>query len=600
MKKISFAMMLVVTLASSQAIAQYKVPGRMPGVTSQVDEDSAFAKTLKRDAIVKKGRMSSFMNVKVETRAGMTSLPKLSKALFKEQDDMATSLKRAPKALYGAIQSEEEVYETRHTYVLRRTITLPVRDPAAAKKASRAFREEFGAMSGTLEKKDLTRAQVKELTRIKGLISKLPKAHPLKAAAAGSDQDLLDALTRGVGEVSVSHSFVIPKVAPRLSKTTYKLPKVTAGAPDYSTLSEVPLPLKPLDPSKLQAKKMNVINRSTGEHEFSADFLNGFTVGYDFHWEKRWDVKYVGFFRLTVGAHAGFGIRIPIQVNGKIKPANIVHRDFKDKNDHFDVEMSAKTFDAPSAYYTKVGVPSYEIFNGNEAFASMGAGYGYKLYVFGADVIYHRYQEIQIGPRFDFAPLLTSSYQKVAEYFIPAALTKTGFNLGVLKGSVRIGAKLEAKGKIEARFSSFFRKQNTSNRMVTSSVTGTQWPSSELPPSSARTSHDFAFQNQNQKVHFTAHLPKQTQRGVYEYGIFLERLVYASTWAMTPGLRFDLDVGVDDWTFVDIQKDLWLDAFRIDLGTIDLDTHDGTPSTYELDSGRKHYQEPKPEEGDRA
>jgi hypothetical protein len=602
MRRLRLFILLTVTLASAPALAQYKVPGRLAGATSEVDEESAFAKTLKRDQIVKKGRMSAFSNVDVETRRGRVKLSTMSRSLFKPQDDIATSLKGARGALYGSIAQEEEVYETQHTFVLRRTLTLPIKDPAVARSASKGFREEFGKMRGTLERRDLTKAQAAAFAQAKSEIQRLPRGNPLKAALAKGDQALLDALTSGVGEVSVSHSFVIPKVAPKITKQGFQVPKVTAGIYDYSQLSLDRAPLEAVDTSKLQPAQMNIVNRRTGETDFTAEFLNGFTEGYDFNWEKRWGIKYVGFFRLTVGAHAGFGIRIPIKVEGTLKPNNVTHRDFEDKHAHFDVELSATTFDAPGSYYSRVGVPSTKVFDGNEAFASMGAGYGYKLSVFGSDLLYRKYKEIQVGPRFDFTPLLTGSFQKVSSYFIPAALTKTGFSTSVFKGSARIGVKLEAKGTIKALLYTFYRVAGSSQFVRTLSVPGSAWPSSEQPPSDARNEQNFTFTGQGQKRAFVGHLPKRSnnQRGTYEFGFVLKNLIYRSDWAITPGLRLDLWAGYKDWTFVDWDKEFWLEDFRVNIGSVELGPHEGTTPHFIMDAGRKYFQMPTPETGDKA
>ena len=304
----------------------------------------------------------------------------------------------------------------------------------------------------------------------------------------------------------------------------------------------------------------------------------------------------LGFFRFTVGAHAGFGVRIPIQISGKASPTYIYRLEYEDAVDTFLTELKAETLDADAAFFKSTGLPDHKNFDGDEIFASMGVGYGYKLHVLGFDVLYKKYKEWQVGPRWDVDPPLSGTLQTISSYFIPWQVTNTGFDLGILWGSVRIGAKLENRATIDADFSPYIEDQSTGERKYTycTDNVNAHWPADGNRVAHGATSGcEVTFGDETTLHPFVSQIPRYiySEGHDYDYGFELKRLSYASEWALTPGLKFNLGIGYSWWGF-DYTKNFWIDSLRWYIAHIRLGTHAGTQATQNIDVGTKYYRVP--------
>lgn len=139
----------------------------------------------------------------------------IGKSLFTDQRRFADEMKRAPAgALLGAVKVEEVGQEYAHAYVLTRTVSVVVADPAKLRLASPTYARIAPKAKGQLSLKDLKPEALPRFFKAKAkLLGDEAGAHPLRLAATKGDQQLLDAAVDGAGELSVSDSFMILKVS---------------------------------------------------------------------------------------------------------------------------------------------------------------------------------------------------------------------------------------------------------------------------------------------------------------------------------------------------------------------------------------------------
>lgn len=572
---------------TSEAAAQgVNIPGRLSGKRVELDKDSLLAKQLTGTRIISKGSVSQLSSRDVSLSDKKVKLKVLSDQLFGEQAKLKLELRGASDAIYGQIEEEDEAYETKEGYLIMRTTRMTVKDPAKASRRSALFKRNFGKQQGTIKLTQLKPQQKADLERIKNQeLSKLPADHPLKLASQRGDQAILDALTSGIGEVEITDTAYVSKTPVLISKGKMQIAGAVNGKIDYSQLRPVDvygpkIPDKAVVTSVLLPPSIN----TNGESSFKAEFVNGWTLGYDMNWERRYGIKYLGFFRVTLRAFAGVGLRVPIEVTGKLSPSRIDRTGPDDADEAYKVQLQARTLDGDKSYYTRAGMPNHLLFDGNEAFLTMGYGRGYKLHILGWDALYKPYTEESIGPRFDFIPPMSSSWKSLAEYFIPASLTRTEFSAGVLKGSVRLGVKLEARGRVLLKYMGYVWRGSQKLIALSSQSAGVNGM-----PNNGTTGHQVVtLDNPNQPKTVYSKITKHTQPGAASYGFEVGQLEYKADLALTPGVKLDLDLGYGSWTW-GVDYTIWFEIFRVGIGQVQLGPHEGTKTKYETRPGIKNW-----------
>lgn len=592
---------LILLCWSAQATAQEitTAPNRLGNKTVALDQDGLLVKQLGRSRIINKGSVAQLGVKEISQVDRKVKLKALTDELFEEQVQLKRQLTSVSGAVYGPIIEEDEAYETPDGFLVMRTTRMTIKDASLASQRSALYKRNFGANKGSIRLSALKPAQKQLLDRIKATeLAKLPADHPLKQAAQRGDQAILDALTSGVGELEVTDTAFISKTPVLISGGKMKVPKVVNGALDYSSMSVVdvyaPTPTDRAIAPNGQITTLPPSRTASGAAPFKAEFINGWTIGYDMNWERKWKRKYLGFFRLTLRAYAGVGLRVPIEVSGQLQPSLIQRTGPTDQEDAYKVQIKARTLDANKDFYKRAGMPNHHLFEGKEAFMTMGYGYGYKLHVLGIDVLHKPYSEKSIGPQFDFAAPMSSSWKTVASYFIPASLTNTSFNFGALKGSARFGVKLESRGKIVVKY---LGKIWTSAQNILA-ISGTSADSAGMPLNPSASHIEVTLQDPNQPKTVYSKINKRGTPGVSQYGFEVGQLQYQADFALTPGVDLDFSVGYDSWS-LDIGYTLWLDMFRVRMLQIKLGPHDNTKQRYEFRPGTKQWRRDSPR-GDQA
>lgn len=133
-------------------------------------------------------------------------------------------------------------------------------------------------------------------------------------------------------------------------------------------------------------------------------FLTGFTLGREHEWRERIEKSikwcFVGckktyYAEVYAGFKYGFGLRFPIKFEGKVK---FVRENGKDSA----VMVADMTpFDGSAADYAAAGLPSYQIFDGKELIAEVGAKAG-----FGANLPFYPTIAVDFAVEKDFTDAL--------------------------------------------------------------------------------------------------------------------------------------------------------------------------------------------------
>ena len=300
-------------------------------------------------------------------------------------------------------------------------------------------------------------------------------------------------------------------------------------------------------------------------------------------WERTWRYP-SGFLRLTAGAWFGLGLRIPIQVEGRLNPKYIHLRGSRDGKQSYTVRFKARTLDADESFYEATGLKKSKVFDGDEFVMTLGYGYGYKLRALWTTVEEKPYKEYpSVHESVDFTPPLSSRYQTVHPgLFLPARLTNTDFGGGPLRGSVRFGIKLSAKGKVKLTFHTV--------------VDGKRRPSHDRRERRERwnSSHQITFDSaRDESAWYATTFPIQGRSGTQSYGYNFSNLRYRSSWGITPGIDLSLRVGYKGLN-KRFNHQLWFDDFLIEIGSTTSIRTKGRARAFRRSRGRSASQSSDP------
>lgn len=537
------------------------------------------------------GNAAQFKNqqVMIDQKTTVT-LGTLTAKAFKPQVDFAKKL-QVPGVVGGAILSkpiiQDEVTEFDDAFVVRRATTINVVNPQALKKASPEYRKFMGKRSNKrILLNKLSPESVAGLDHyMKEVLPKLPANDPIRLAAVNGPQAILDAIRDGKGMLTIEDTIMVPKlVMPMSPQGVAMYPKfnqngvLTLKKPiQMQTFTVKPMQLAappaklapaPLAKKQLQMVKRNVPFEASGNHNFSEEFLAGFTKGHSWQWEQRWSYT-SGFFRVTVGAGYGFGLRVPFTVSGAFSPTNIIINDRADRTIDIRGQLQVDVFDANSDYYRRVGLPQSKVFAGDEFVTEMQFGFGYKFRALWKDIAYKKFVGSGVNYSQSFTPPFGHCNNNCGIRIpIPAELTRTEFDVAALEGEVQIGLHLSGKGQVGMDF----------NRLIDGQPIG-----------KAR----FNFKNTNAK-NTTFRLDRidtetNVDKAQARYGFMLDNLNYRLGLTVTPEVRLGVVAGYKDFSRTFYTDWLPLNFYTIRLGTINLGSHEGTPSNYIYADGLKSF-----------
>jgi hypothetical protein len=520
------------------------------------------------------GGLAGITNKKVTLSGGRSiSVGELTKDVFKDQKAFEAQLRAMPAgALFGAVQIEEKAFEYNHAYVVMRQVSGVVADPKLARASSPVFARiaPVPKTVGTL--KDLDAAAVQKFFAAKTkLLSNESNGHPLQKAAQQSDQALLEAISHGVGPISIRDSFMILKVASTVNAQGQVLAPPSQGgvynlstrAPLSGSLLRAPLPQISLPPEQ----------RSSGFTTVRAALLNGFTEAHDWFWDRRWEF-FSGHAYLAAGLSYGFGIRIPIEVTARMTPFQVNNFGSTDSAADFTVDFQARTLDGDAAHYEAAGLGPVARHNAEELLLFANFGYGYSFEALWINFGNRPYQTMGFDFSQNFTPPQGGDWKPLKEYFIPASLTRTELDLGVVSGGLELGARLDGRGQLDATGKLLFDGVPIVSHRTDTNRNGPVQP--------------LRFTSPGQTLGLRGNLPLISSGTTKSFGFLFEQPVYSAEFSLLPGVKYRATIGYK-WLSKSFSDTLWFESLRVPLPSLTLGPHAGTRSEVRYEKGTKTY-----------
>lgn len=509
--------------------------------------------------------------------------------------NLATNLARIPAAARaGEPETTEAVVEFPDRLVLVRQVRLVVKDAEQAAKGS----PEFAALMAPVDRSRLGSVRVADLDPdhqrgfrafLQGEFKELPAADPLRQALAqGGEDAVLRAVLAGEGELEVVDEVEILRepvvdlkplmpagfkvLAPTGGTGTAHLGALPSQAAGGATRPNLPgalgkgriQPAPTFDPAT-HAWAYPEGERALGEHTFEAPFLAGYTLGHWQGWSRRWSFKGLGWLRLSLGVGVGAGLRIPVNLKGKISPTGW-ERSAADCPPHtVRYELDAQAFDAPESFYRACGLPENLLFAGQEFVLQAGATLDYKLVAFGDTVKEGRINGPGLTRSADFVPPM-AQHRNLVTIWLPAEGTNTQIDFGVLKAFVEVGFGLGGRGSVDGTFAP-----------LVDGRTGTREP---VRLTGSRRTGQFQLPALNPGA--PGSLQGQPFGALFRFERY--NLDLTATLKLRAGARIDVSYFERTITLPA------LDLFTFRLPGFSLPAHAGTQNTYRWDEGRLAFE----------
>lgn len=532
----------------------------------------------------------------------LMALSEVAEGILASHRKLEAGFARASRALLGGkTEATVDLVETDETFILVRSTKAVVLDPKAAGDASPEFKDYL--QNGMQENKAAMTALTPESQQgmaafIKNELRTLPAADPIRTAyEQGGEQALLEAIGQGKGALEITDTFIIPKARLAMANGQLRIPALKNGV--FSFKQGVPATLPALTERNMPAlsklsrehlvKGEEIVaqripgteperaapegrrpatSTQGGEERFTAEFLTGFTEGNSWQWERRWTFP-SGSFRITLGAGYGIGLRVPIVVNGRFGPTELDFKNhFPDRDRNVGMALNVDTLDANADFYRRVGLAPGKVFSGQETVLQLKAYYGLKFRALWSTIVHIPTREIGVDFGGNFKPPFGNSdsgYRLV----IPARMTGTELDLGVVRGKAETALYFSGKGTIGLQHAPV--REGLALRAASLSFTSPQ----------------------RQTVAYTLPAVPPNVAGVQEqkYGFRLTKPSYALNLTVTPQVSVGIRVGYS-WVSRSFNTG-WipLNALKVNLGQIRLHEHEGTTGFYEYTGGRKTFEQ---------
>lgn len=498
-----------------------------------------------------------------------------------------------PSALVGKPSLNEAAIEFPERLVLVREVHVVLRDPRAAAAAV----PELASFFSPVDWEAAARVRVRDLkpeeqsafrTFLSEELPRLMPDDPVKLAyASGGEDAALRAIARGEGEFSVIDQIVIPQQL--VNDGSMRL------APEFRPLlqqSRQPLTLPPfkptlnmqasqgLKPASLAGKAGQAQSyayspgaRLEGSWEFSEPFLNGYTLGQEIAWERKWKFS-GGFFRISYGMGYGLGLRIPFYLKGRLDPSSIIVSAVEDRGQELRLSISALTRDGDETDYRRTGLPASQIFSGNEFVCTAGSWISFKLYALGKTLVEFAPVNSPWNQSRSFLPPLGGNPQPIFTVEIPPELTNTGLAAGPITGALQVGLGLHGAGSMQLPIELYLDGNQIDRKNVVLHDRNPQSIAFMLPPEKT-----------------APHTLTQ-----HEYGIRIGAPVYILQ--AEASVRLRLTLGIDASVIKRNIATDWFDILTVPLHRVMLPPHAGTRSYLDWQEGRYIFEARDP--GDTA
>jgi hypothetical protein len=494
--------------------------------------------------------------------------------------DFTGQLAAAGSALYGSVEVTEDFIETEHSVRLVATTRLTVLDPAALAAVSPVFGAfKFkGARSVPLSSLTVTERAWFDAYKLEMLAK--PAKHPLGAAAREGSQALWTAIMAGKGDMSLTSYIEYPTGGLSLVGNTLQTPTVLDSYFDFSTLKarsvNTPGVLPTHDDEDNEPIGIDSVTES-GLVTRVSEFVNGYGDYDAYNKGETWDLVLA---KVHVGLHGDYawGIRMPIQVTGSIDPAEIVHvGNTDDLASNFHTELSVDVFDADADFYEAAGVPNDEIQKGQELVANADAEVKIKISVFGnvvVDAELPKGNGFDVGEDFD-PPFGECGTDCGFNVWIPPEATHTEVNFAGLAGAnAQLGFNVSGSGEVSFDYQSIYDDE------VVKSTSG---------EGDGKKTHRLFFGDAGDERNFRTDLARLRNPGTKSYGYKLSDLNYEWDFKLTPGVKATIWAGVKGFDWSDTIGPHFMDAFAINLGSMDFPTYQGSRASHQVTPGRKTW-----------
>lgn len=512
--------------------------------------------------LIRQGSWAQLRQAKISAGPGIhKSLGEaLAKALT-EHDRLSTDLDSVKNAaLFGAPKSIATVFEFPDSFVITRTTSAVVSDPKALAGKSPMFENFLGKKSptGRITLADLKPDGIKGMREfMKSEVKKLPPRDPLRLASEKGEESLLQAISDGVGQVELVDTFQIPKSAFPVVGGRLQLPFPS------SILSNI-RPGNPDDKGEETRATNNptqVIEKpdliTSGKSEIHSRFIAGFTLGNDWKWERRWNYP-SGFFRITLGARYGVGLRIPIKVDGNFSPTRALVKDTRNRPIETTLSIRARAVDGDEAFYKDAGISQNQMFDAKEAVLEAQFGFGYKFRALWTNISDRPFSYIGMDFSKDFTPP-TGKDGDAPVIEIPPKLTSTEFDFVGLNGSATFGIRLAGTGSILFDYDTLADGKSVHTRKIESRSVSSNSFQSTIPADAK----EYGFRLKNP---------------TYRYDLELIPTVKLSGRVHCSGFSRGISTGWID-----------LNSLSIDVGTVTLHRHAGTRKSVSFTGGKKEF-----------
>jgi hypothetical protein len=545
-----------------------------------LDEDSLLPLRLSLKDPVRRLDPATLSQFSVAVGQGQSrNLAEVLPPLMADQRRFAAQLDQVPAGvLLDRPEISEEILEFGDSFAILRRTRVNVVRPLELAKVSQEYARFLGQpKTGPVKLEPDSQAGFDRYLAHE--VPRLSSQHPLRQAAQRGPEALLQAVVSGQGDFEIIDTYLIPRQTPMVKEGQILHPVLQGGVFD-STRTQAPrrlLFMPALGPSlatlvPLPARPEIVIpagpqpmERLSGKHVSHVDFLTGFTRAGSWQFERRWNYP-SGFFRMSLGMSYGLGLRVPLRITAETTPSEIEIRDREDRPVSMVTQISARTQDASTEFYRKLGLPERLLFDGQEAVLESSFYYGYKLNALWTDVIHQRRRDLGFDYSQNLAPPFADSNPSV-RLAIPAALTQTEIRTAALRGYAQAAVRMDGKGTIEVNQEGLWNGRGLQRSHLTFSQLTPQQVVLQLPA-------------------LVAQVGQQVQA---RYGFRLFDPAYRVDLTLTPEVRLGLEADFRVWSRNFRTDWMALNGLRVQLGELELGRHAGTPHEYRYEGGRKNF-----------
>lgn len=538
--------------------------------------------------LLRSGTMEQFANTPIVTAGGVRfSVGVAGQQLFSETDRVIDSLTAAsqggnsPVSPGWTVTSQFEEWTDR--LVLRKAVTFNMLDGAAVNALLSQDGATFADGANVVEGEGQTPTQSELLQKATTFIANgghLQLYPEAQTAATQGAQALLDELANDRGPVTITETILFGRVIPRLTDVS----EAQTAVGDRLALEPgdvtVPIPTGPalnrlgsamVQRAPLLEAQVALISELVSSSTYSADMLNGFTIGEDWSRSVEYERSWI-YFKTSAFATFGLGLRIPWKATVKTAPRYIAS-DLPDRTP-FEASISIETVNADAAFYRSVGLPSDRVYDGQELVLRAGAGITLKVRLFGETLINRGRNNPLVGRDLD----LGSNFDPPMNGASASAGSPTLYyeDTGLAWQNWAVGIGCDMRANVSLIGEGFTVDTSPHNAWLinphTSSHTQATW-SMPIPQQNTPRTFRMAVDDNS-----SPQISRNGQR-YYKHGILFSNASYEADMDIVPGARLRATLKLSNILSRLSNLNLstpWLNLFTANFNLPELEPHPGT------------------------